>query len=142
MTSETKSILISKVEDEFNNILKIVGVYAELKGISDYVLDLQIYKPRDEHSEKTESRIWLTTDGNSINSGKNLGINLMLYSINLKTFSDGIATDEEAIEIFAEYQKYFAMNQDKFVVKHYNDVLEEEVETKIYFKFEISPRGF
>lgn len=123
---EAKEYQMRKIESNCEKIVKICSVYAEMEDITEFVLDLQVYS-ENEYTGKTESRIWLTCPKNR------LGISLSLYSIKLCN-SDEILSDEDAMDVFGAYQKFYALNKDKFQVKtHFG-------EKTVKFSFEISMR--
>ena len=121
-----KDFQLYKLESNFRKILKICQMYAEMENLTDFVLDLQIYSAK-EHIGKTESRIWLNCPKND------LGLSLALYSIKLCSY-DGMVTDDDVIDVFAQYQKFYVENIDKFIVKT------DYGERTIDFSFEISMR--
>ena len=115
------------VKDEFKKMLEIIYMYYKLDGITNFVLDLQIYG--NTYSE-TEPRIWLSAPKN------HLGINLMLYSVKLCTCNEKVPNNE-AIEVFTEYMKFYSENEELFIL--YNDE-EDSYKPTAKITFEVSNR--
>ena len=94
---------------DFENIEQIVKMYNSIYGeyTIDYKLDIQnyIYKKGTTEEEYINSRIWLT------GQGRDIGISLMLYSVNLKT-----ETIEESMQVFNKFMLKF--NNFKFEVSN------------------------
>lgn len=89
----------------FKKMLKVMAAYYDIKYISTFKLDMQLYNT-NEHKKEFEARIWLSSDSFD-------GIKLMLYSVNLnETVTD--ITKTEALEVFSAYMSYYAINEDKF----------------------------
>lgn len=110
------------IESNFDELIEIMKLYCKFKDVTNFILDLQIYNNTDN---STEPRIWLSAQKDD------LGINLMLYSINLH----GIA-NENACEVFSEYMQYYAINENKFkTTTKYN------FETTFKISFEVSNRS-
>lgn len=121
-----KDFQLYKLESNFAKIIEICSLYARIENLTKFVLDLQIYSA-EENIGQTESRIWLKCPKND------LGISLALYSVKLCSY-DGMVTNDDVIDVFAEYQKFYVENIDKFIVKT------DYGERTIDFSFEISMR--
>ena len=118
------------VKRQFENMLEIMGVYCKLpKSATKFVLDLQLYAEK-ENTEQTAPRIWLTSDDSR------MGIHLMLYSVDLEN-KYGKVSNEDAIEVFSEYMKYYAQHSEEFKYDNYDGSYQYSIE----IQFEISNRG-
>ena len=134
MTKEDKKLEVwhekKDTKRQFEHMLDVMQTYCKLpKTVDKFVLDLQLY-PKKEDKEQTSPRIWLTAPKN------NMGVHLMLYGIELEN-KHGKVSNEDAIEVFSEYMKYYAQNQDKF--KYENSL---GTEWSIEITFEISNRSY
>lgn len=117
------------VRRQWHHMISIMKTYFDLpSNLSEFILDIQLYSPREYDNTQTEPRIWLTCPKN------NMGINLMLYSVKLEN-KYGMVSNEDAIEVFSEYMKYYSLHQDEFT---FTNDFEHEYTIKI--KFEVSNR--
>ena len=113
MEIERKDLLndmISSIDLNYKKLLKIMNVYYDLEYISDFILDLQLYSKTKYRNN--EARIWLKG-----NNTRNMGIKLMLYSINLNDNLTDLS-HKEAVHIFNEYISFYALNESLFKVKN------------------------
>lgn len=113
----------------FEHMLDIMKVYCNLpSSATKFTLDLQLFK--ETENRKTEPRIWLTSDDSR------MGIHLMLYSVDLKN-KYGQISNEDAIEVFSEYMKYYAQHSEEFKYDNHDGSYQYSIE----IQFEISNRG-
>lgn len=117
------------VSRQWGHMLEIMKTYCKLpKSATKFVLDLQLYKKDKDTNKQAHPRIWLTSDDSR------MGIHLMLYSID---FEDEHISNENVIDIFSEYMRYYAQNSEKFKYDNYDGSFQYSIE----IKFEISNRG-
>lgn len=119
------------ISRQFKQMLEIMQIYCKIpRSATKFVLDLQLYKEDEYTNKQPHPRIWLTSNDSS------MGINLMLYSVDLEN-KYGQVSNEDAIEIFSEYMKYYAQHSEDFTYPNYDN----SYNYRIDIKFEVSNRG-
>ena len=119
------------VSRQFKQMLEIMQMYCKIpRSATKFILDLQLYKEDEYTKKQPHPRIWLTSSDSS------MGINLMLYSVDLEN-KYGQISNEDAIEIFSEYMKYYAQHSEDFTYPNHDNSYNYSID----IKFEVSNRG-
>ena len=118
------------VKRQMKQMLEIIQMYCKMpRSTTKFTFDLQLYKENEDTNKQTHPRIWLTSNDSS------MGIHLMLYSVDLEN-KYGQISNEDAIEIFSEYMKYYAQHSEDFTYPNHDGSYNYSID----IKFEISNR--
>lgn len=119
------------VNRQMKEMIEIMKMYCKIpRSATNFVFDLQLYKKNEDTGKQAHPRIWLTSNDSS------MGIHLMLYSVDL-TNKYGQISNEDAIEVFSEYMKYYVEHSEDFTYPNYDGSYDYSID----IKFEISNRG-